>query len=108
MKQPSVKAWPPAEVRSLVESSGAGIIVTDEQGNITYCSPAAAGLFGFDAAALGGRKIGAIIEDRGRPAPAQPTAEFEGIGLRKSGDPFHVDVGVLEIRASGSPAFVWV
>ncbi|HEY5093916.1 MAG TPA: sensor domain-containing phosphodiesterase [Candidatus Eremiobacteraceae bacterium] len=92
----------------LVDATGAGVISTDASGNITYCSGAAAALFGFDSGALEGRKIGAIIEDRGRPAPAAPTADFDGIGLRRNGDPFNLDIGVLELRTSGPSSYLWV
>jgi diguanylate cyclase (GGDEF)-like protein len=108
MKHPSPRTVPAATVSPLVEATGAGVIVTDESGNIIHCSGAAAALFGFDSGALDGRKIGAIIEDRGRPAPASPTADFDGIGLRRNGDPFNIDIGVLELRAGGPPSFVWV
>ena len=70
MKQSMARTVPLAMVNPLVEATGAGVIVTDAAGNITHCSTAAASLFGFDSGALDGRKIGAIIEDRGRPAPA--------------------------------------
>ena len=108
MKHPSMKTVPSATVNPLVDATGAGVISTDESGNITYCSGAAAALFGFDSGALEGRKIGAIIEDRGRPAPAAPTADFDGIGLRRNGDPFNLDIGVLELRTGGPSSYLWV
>src|SRR4029077_11196800 len=108
MKHSTPKNVPQAAVHPLVEATGAGVIVTDAGGNITHCSTAAASLFGFDSGALDGRKIGAIIEDRGRPAPAVPTADFDGVGLRRSGDPFSLDVGVLELRSDGPPSYLWV
>jgi diguanylate cyclase (GGDEF)-like protein len=109
MKQSTARTVPLAMVNPLVEATGAGVIVTDSSGNITHCSTAAAALFGFDSGALDGRKIGAIIEDRGRPAPAAPTTDFEGVGLRRSGDPFNLDVGVLELRSTTGPSsYLWV
>jgi len=108
MKQSTQKIVPQAAVHPLVEATGAGVIVTDAGGNITHCSGAAASLFGFDSGALDGRKIGAIIEDRGRPAQAAPTADFEGVGLRRNGDPFNLDVGVLELRSDGPSSYLWV
>src|ERR1700704_258456 len=108
MKHHATKSAPPATVLPLVEATGAGVIVTDETGNIVHCSSAAAALFGFDGGALEGRKIGAIIEDRGKPSPAAPSSDFEGIGLRRNGDPFNLDIGVLELQTLGPTSYVWI
>ncbi len=108
MKQSTQRSVPHANVHPLVEATGAGVIVTDAAGNITYCSGAATALFGFDSGALDGHKIGAVIEDRGRPAPSAPTADFEGVGLRRNGDPFNLDVGVMELRSDGPSSYLWV
>jgi diguanylate cyclase (GGDEF)-like protein/PAS domain S-box-containing protein len=96
-----------AGARFLHDSGVESVIVTDDEGNITICSPAAASLFGYDALALVGRKIGAIVEDRGRAATVPPAAGFTGVGLRKNGDAFGLDAAVVEINSSGSPTYVW-
>ena len=92
-----------AGARILHDSGVESIIVTDYQGNIEICSPAAASLFGYDSAALLGRKIGAVIEDRGRTVAVAPAPEFTGVGLRKNGDAFGLDAAVIEINSGGSP-----
>jgi diguanylate cyclase (GGDEF)-like protein len=96
-----------AGARILHDSGVESIIVTDYQGNIEICSPAAASLFGYDSGALLGRKIGAVIEDRGRAVAVAPAPEFTGVGLRKNGDAFGLDAAVIEISSVGSPMYVW-
>ena len=96
-----------AGARILHDSGVESFIVTDLQGNIVICSPAAASLFGYDVAALIGRKIGAVVEDRGRAVAVAPAAGFIGVGLRKNGDAFGLDAAVVEINGGGPPMYLW-
>ncbi len=91
----------------LHDSGGESLVVADEEGIITVCTPAAAALFGYDRTALIGRKIGAIVEDRGRAATPSPAEGFEGVGIRKNGEAFQLDAAIVELSSAGEPLFVW-
>ena len=78
-----------ALLRSIVESAEEGILGIDQQGTIHTANPAAARLFGYDAAALPGTSITGLI-----PALPRDAAALEALAGSVSEYEAHTSAGV--------------
>jgi diguanylate cyclase (GGDEF)-like protein len=96
-----------ARFRTLVESPHAGVLGTDENGSIRFCSRRAAAMFGYSEEDVLGAKIADLIVTDQSPGGSAATA-FEATGVRLGGARFAVDLTVVSLKVGAGVALVWI
>jgi PAS domain S-box-containing protein len=89
-------------MRALISSVANGIVLIDEEQRMLEVNPAAERMFGYAAAELLGCTLSQLIPgDAAHPAAASPDA-VEGVGRRRSGETFMVELAVNETPLRGA------
>ncbi|MBP2046076.1 PAS domain S-box-containing protein [Methanobacterium aggregans] len=101
--------------RSLVESASDAIILINKEGNITLWNESASNMFGFSENEIIGSPIERIIpEDYSKfhegslsyPINCEVEGKtFEGLGIKKNGETFSIDVSHTSWLMKGEPVF---
>ena len=95
--------------RTLTESAHAGVIGSDEEGSVRYCSQRAAELFGYAASDLIGAKVSDLIAADGlASAEAQTLHDLRAVGQRADGSAFPIDLTVVSMKAGATVSLLWV
>lgn len=98
-----------ARFRTLTESAHAGVIGSDEEGSVRYCSAHAASLFGYSEADMIGGKIADLIIAQGLAnGQAESARHLDAIGQRADGSSFPLDLTVVSIKAGTINLLLWV
>ena len=91
----------------MFEHSREGILTLRPDGMVLTCNPAAARIFGMDAAALVGRSLLERIEAASKAAfaadPPFPPGACETLALRVSGEMFPIEMTVSATHVAGAP-----
>lgn len=104
-----------ARLRGIFESATDAIVTVDETQTIVVANPAAARLFGYEAAGLTGRPLEQLIPQRFRARHQQDLHRFgsaavssrrmggarDVTGLRADGSEFPIDAAISHLEASG-------
>ncbi|MEM1068139.1 MAG: PAS domain S-box protein [Planctomycetota bacterium] len=103
-------------LRSIIEASPAGMIITDADGVIVLANPSALMLFGFEANELVGSSVDRLVPETHRPTHHSHRARYmdhpenrpmaAGRNLyaqRKDGSVFPVDISLHPIQMGGRP-----
>jgi PAS domain S-box-containing protein len=120
-KERDALATSDARLRALLEAAVDGIISIDERGVIQTINPAAERLFGYTAQEVIGQNVKLLMpspyreEHDGYLARHMSTGEKriigigrEGVGLRKDGTSFPMDLSVAEARVGRERIFVGI
>ncbi len=110
-----------ARIRAVVETAADGIVTTDKGGIVESVNNAAEVLFGYEAEALIGQNVSALIPASYQEEHADGFARYlrtgeakilgrgrEVEGLRKDGTIFPMDLAVSEVRLAGGVAFTGI
>ncbi len=90
------------QLRAIMDAVGEGIMVLDAEGRVQVANPAAAGIFGYDVAALRGRHVDELLarESELSASPA-PGRRAEMVGIRSDGGRFPAEVSMGLLPSSG-------
>jgi diguanylate cyclase (GGDEF)-like protein/PAS domain S-box-containing protein len=98
-----------ARFRTLTESAHAGVIGSDEDGSVRYCSEHAASLFGFAQDDIIGAKIAdLIVADGLADGSAASSRGLKAVGQRAGGTTFPLDLTVVSVKAGATSLLLWV
>src|SRR5437879_353902 len=98
-----------ARFRALTESAHAGVIGSDEEGSLRYCSAHAAQLFGYAQSDVLGAKIADLILAEGLgEGEADGSQRLNAVGQRADGSTFPIDLTVVSIKAGATSLLLWV
>lgn len=102
-------------LRSFVQHSADGILITGQDGRIDIVNPAAERMFGYEPAELAGQPIEVVVPKHLRPAHERDRTAFVAEAehrsmapgrdlhaLRKDGSAFPVDVSLTPLKIAGS------
>ena len=98
-----------ARFRTLTESAHAGVLGSDDEGSVRYCSARAASLFGYSDDDVIGAKIADLIATDGLTEPATDTPrDLKAVGQRADGSTFPIDLTVVSVKAGATGLLIWV
>jgi diguanylate cyclase (GGDEF)-like protein/PAS domain S-box-containing protein len=99
-----------ARFRTLTESAHGGVIGSDEEGSVRYCSAHAAALFGYSASDILGGKVADLIVAEGLHDgdDGDSARHLKAVGQRADGSAFPLDLTVVSIRAGATSLLLWV
>jgi two-component system sensor histidine kinase/response regulator len=111
-----------AKIRSVVENVADGLITLNELGAIESLNPAAAAMFGYAPQEVVGKHVNLLLPERLRQDDAWNLTHFlhtgepctmtgtgvEGIGLRKNGSEFPIQIAIREMVDAGKRMFVGI
>jgi PAS domain S-box-containing protein len=103
------------KLRHIIDSAGEAIISVNERGQVDEFNPAAEKMFGWRREEMIGRSVGILMPERLRPHHDQGLQRFlrtrkrnlaswrnvEGIGLRKSGEEFPLELSFSMLESGG-------
>jgi diguanylate cyclase (GGDEF)-like protein/PAS domain S-box-containing protein len=98
-----------ARFHTLIESPHAGVIGTDEDGTVRYCSARAAAIFGYAEGDVVGAKVADLIVADNRAGPEGETqAHLNATGQRAGGVTFPIDLTVVSIKIGTTSSLIWI
>jgi diguanylate cyclase (GGDEF)-like protein/PAS domain S-box-containing protein len=98
-----------ARFRTLTESAHAGVIGSDDEGSVRYCSAHAAALFGYSVDDIIGAKIADLIATDGlTDGDVDSSRQLNAVGQRSDGSAFPVDLTVVSVKAGATSLLLWV
>src|SRR5690242_13883216 len=98
-----------ARFRTLTESPHAGVIGSDQEGSVRYCSARAAALFGYSDDDVIGAKVADLIAADGlTDAHAETPRSLNAVGQRADGSTFPLDLTVVSVKAGATSLLLWV
>ena len=92
---------------TIVESPHAGVIGTDDDGTVRYCSLRAAQMFGYAETDIVGSKAADLIVSDG-VGGAQPDRRIDALGRKNGGATFPIDLTVVSLKVGGTNSLVWI
>lgn len=109
-----------AQLGAILENAGEGIITIDAHGRVEWFNPAASAMFGYMPQEIAGQDINRLLpvspeELRARTTPPNPGSNApgagrpvsaQGMGQRKNGDAFPVEIVVSAMGGSGNGRLV--
>ena len=95
-------------LRAAVEATADGLIVIDGAERVRLFNPACERLFGFSAAEMIGQSVTALVPEHDQTGPDRSLDSFllGGIGQRKDGSTFRMELSVGQIEHDGEPMLV--
>jgi PAS domain S-box-containing protein len=95
-------------LRAAVENSADGVILIDAAECVRLFNPACESLFGYSAAEIVGRSVTALVPEPDQLGPDRSLDSFlsGGIGRRKDGATFRMELSVARIEHDGEPILV--
>lgn len=97
-----------ARFHTLVESPHAGVIGTDEDGTVRYCSARAASIFGYAEGDVVGAKVADLIVADNRTDGAGQIQHLNATGQRAGGLAFPIDLTVVCVKIGLASSLVWI
>jgi diguanylate cyclase (GGDEF)-like protein/PAS domain S-box-containing protein len=98
-----------ARFRTLTESEHAGVIGSDDDGSVRYCSAHAAALFGYSDDDIIGAKIADLILTDGMPdGEAGASKQLNAVAQRADGATLPIDLTVVSIKTGATTLLLWV
>ena len=115
----SVVDLPGSAFRQMFDGSSAALLVIDQRANICLANPRAERVFGYEAGAMRGVRVGAIMHESARSfglrqlikCSAQSHSRelgplYRAFGVKRDGHQFPVEFGVSRITLAGGRYFV--
>ncbi len=107
-------------LRAVIDNIAEGIITSDEQGNILTFNPAAEIIFGWKASEILGKNVSTLMSTQDKEGHDGYLAKYiqsqhrrilgigprEVIGVKKDGEPFHMELATSEMFSDKKRVFV--
>jgi len=107
-------------LRAVIDNIAEGIITSDEQGNILTFNPAAEIIFGWKASEMLGRNVSSLMSCQDREKHDSYLIKYirshnhrilgagsrDVIGVKKNGDPFHMELATSEMFSDKKRVFI--